>query len=177
MSTRGRVGQVVSGTDGSDYKDRQVLAARYEAMAQYRERLPLLFTALPIVYAAACVVAAIMHHSPSLQALTRSFLPPFPIHMTLLIVSAALSINSVRLQSNPPFLLLSALSTAFMIYLTILYGWQVVVPRAAASAGKHGVTWCGLTALLHATGAAMQCIALFSGYMINMLRQSGNKRK
>lgn len=180
MSTRGAKGakavHAVGGTDGGDFSHRQVLAPRYEAMATYRSGLRNLFVVVPLVYAISALLTVIHFTAPGLVAMSKQFLLPFPVQLCLLLLCGALSVWSIRLQSSPLFLVLSAASTLFLIYLSIIYTMQALGGQARKGEAA-GYTWYLLGAAVNAIAILLQTLANYYGYMILQLQGSGAGKK
>lgn len=171
MSARGVKGAAVArgGTDGSDFKDRQVLAPRYEAMAGYRSQLVQLFSFLPYFYLISILLTALHFHSPQLRPITLGFMPPFYVQLAGLMITAAFNLASVKSQSSLPLMVCSALATVFVIYLTVLYAFQTLSP---AKNEAIGFVWYLMGAVMNALIFLLNGFGIFNAYMITALQSS-----
>jgi hypothetical protein len=178
MSARGVKGAAVAkgGTDGSDFSHRQVLAPRYQAMATYRAQLVQLFSVLPFFYLCSVILTAMHWNAGGLKAISATFLPPFYVQLALIVLTAGINLQSIRLQSNVPMMVLAALSSLFLLYLSIMYGWQTAFPDRSKKE-EIGFSWYLGGAAVNFVTLLLNTVGLFDGYMIMKLQGSGSKKQ
>lgn len=176
MSARGVKGAAVAkgGTDGSDFSHRQVLAPRYQAMATYRAQLVQLFNYLPLFYLCLVILTALHWNAGGLRAISATFLPPFYFQMAAIVLTAALNLQSIRLQCNVPMMALAGLASSFLVYLTVMYAWQTAMPDRAKGE-QIGFAWYLSGAAINAIILLLNALGLFNGYMIMTLQ--GTKKQ